>query len=113
MACPFCHGSSSTVVRSRGLITINKIHRRRECAECGRRFPTGEAVDWGLLEQELEGTGDTVPATQATAVAPPATWLTALALFHHLWGGARTGAYAKSEWRALQSVLDGLSRASS
>lgn len=53
MACPFCGASESAVVRSRGAINEDVIRRRRECAECRRRFPTTELVDKETLAREL------------------------------------------------------------
>ena len=53
MACPFCGASESAVVRSRGAINDDIVRRRRECAECGKRFPTFEAVDQETLAREL------------------------------------------------------------
>lgn len=55
MACPFCGGSESAVVRVRGLIDSDAIRRRRECASCGERFPTSETVDRELLDRERLG----------------------------------------------------------
>jgi len=52
MACPFCGGSESAVVRSRGAIAADLVRRRRECADCGGRFPTTEAVDLDTLNRE-------------------------------------------------------------
>jgi hypothetical protein len=56
MACPYCGGSASAIVKSRGLIKSDEVRRRRECADCGRRFPTFEAVDVECLERELNET---------------------------------------------------------
>jgi hypothetical protein len=71
MACPCCGGSESAVMKTsgeircavcdhvqsevvkvRGLIEEDAIRRRRECASCGARFPTIEAVDQVRLAQE-------------------------------------------------------------
>jgi hypothetical protein len=53
MACPFCGGSESAVLRTRGLIRASAVRRRRECLDCGERFPTTEAVDLECLQREL------------------------------------------------------------
>jgi hypothetical protein len=55
MACPFCADSESAVVRSEGRLVWDRIKRRRECAGCGRRFPTKEEIDWDALLKELHG----------------------------------------------------------
>jgi 5-methylcytosine-specific restriction endonuclease McrA len=57
MACPFCGASESSVVKSRGSIATDQIRRRRECGECGERFPTYERIDHELLNQELAQRG--------------------------------------------------------
>jgi DNA-directed RNA polymerase subunit M/transcription elongation factor TFIIS len=54
MACPFCGASESAVVRSRGALAVDQIVRRRECAQCGKRFPTFERVDKAALMRELQ-----------------------------------------------------------
>jgi transcription elongation factor Elf1 len=53
MSCPFCRHSSSGVVRSRAPVTLDGVRRRRECGNCGRRFPTYEEVDVNNLLVEL------------------------------------------------------------
>jgi transcriptional repressor NrdR len=45
MKCPFCGCLESKVLDSRSTEEGNAIRRRRECAECGRRFTTYEKVD--------------------------------------------------------------------
>ena len=45
MKCPFCKQPDSRVVDSRAADDGTTIRRRRECPECGRRFPTYEAVE--------------------------------------------------------------------
>ena len=42
MRCPFCKSDDSRVVDSRVIDDGLAIRRRRECAECGRRFTTAE-----------------------------------------------------------------------
>jgi len=54
MACPFCGCFESAVLSSRGDTVADQVVRRRECAECGRRFPTRESVDQERLARELE-----------------------------------------------------------
>jgi predicted RNA-binding Zn-ribbon protein involved in translation (DUF1610 family) len=54
MACPHCGGTESAIVRSHGSIVIDQVRRRRECADCGARFPTSEAVDFEALERDRE-----------------------------------------------------------
>lgn len=94
----------SAIVRSRGGIVQDKVHRRRECAQCGRLFPTAERVDRELLERELEANGELAPP------APPVTWTEAERLLHLLWGQAKDREYVKTDWLALQQVLTGLKR---
>ena len=53
MCCPYCGSRQSAVRRGHGCIAIDAVHRRRECADCGRRFPTKETVDYECLEREL------------------------------------------------------------
>lgn len=53
MACPYCGASESAVVRSRGAIVADQVGRRRECADCGERWPTYERVDREALAREL------------------------------------------------------------
>lgn len=45
MRCPFCGSRDSRVVDSRDIRDGESIRRRRECAECGRRFTTYENVE--------------------------------------------------------------------
>ncbi len=45
MNCPFCEGSSTRVADSRLCEPGDAVRRRRECAECGRRFTTYERVE--------------------------------------------------------------------
>lgn len=47
MHCPFCGERDTRVLDSRPSET--KIRRRRECARCGKRFTTYEAVERPLL----------------------------------------------------------------
>ncbi len=45
MKCPFCSHLQDKVVDSRESREGEAIRRRRECAECGRRFTTYERID--------------------------------------------------------------------
>ncbi len=45
MKCPSCGSSDSHVLDSRHVEEGNSIRRRRECAECSRRFTTYEAIE--------------------------------------------------------------------
>ncbi len=47
MNCPYCDEKDTRVLDSRPAET--KIRRRRECARCGKRFTTYEAVERPLL----------------------------------------------------------------
>ena len=42
MHCPFCRGTDTRVIDSRTADDGTAIRRRRQCAECGRRFTTAE-----------------------------------------------------------------------
>jgi transcription elongation factor Elf1 len=57
LTCPQCGHVQSDVVKVKGLIDVDAIRRRRECAGCGFRFPTMEAVDLERLEAELNARG--------------------------------------------------------
>lgn len=45
MKCPFCSGTENRVIDSRISKDGNAIRRRRECADCGKRFTTYEFVE--------------------------------------------------------------------
>jgi transcriptional repressor NrdR len=45
MKCPFCGHIQDKVVDSREAKIGDTIRRRRECAQCGRRFTTYERID--------------------------------------------------------------------
>ncbi len=45
MKCPFCGGFDSKVVDSRPTEDGERIRRRRECINCGKRFTTFEIVE--------------------------------------------------------------------
>lgn len=62
-SCPWCGASSSTVYRSKALLASDAYRRRRECAECGKTWPTREGLDIPQFRKELEGQGLRVTAT--------------------------------------------------
>lgn len=45
MKCPYCSHSESKVIDSRPTDEGEKIRRRRECLECGKRFTTYEVIE--------------------------------------------------------------------
>lgn len=45
MRCPFCHSAESRVLESRLLEEETCLRRRRECADCTRRFTTYERIE--------------------------------------------------------------------
>lgn len=45
MRCPFCGCEESKVIDSRPTDEGERIRRRRECAQCGKRFTTYEIVE--------------------------------------------------------------------
>lgn len=45
MKCPFCGYEESKVIDSRPTDEGEKIRRRRECVECGKRFTTYEIIE--------------------------------------------------------------------
>lgn len=49
MKCPYCQSRETRVVDSRDIGSGESIRRRRECAECIRRFTTYERVESGSL----------------------------------------------------------------
>lgn len=51
MRCPFCRADDSRVVDSRTAEEGASIRRRRECAECGRRFTTSETTTLTVLKR--------------------------------------------------------------
>jgi hypothetical protein len=57
--CPWCGASTSAVYRSqrRALKGSTDYRRRRQCAECGRDWPTRESLDVDLFMRELEAQG--------------------------------------------------------
>lgn len=109
MGCPFCGASESCVVRSRGLITGDKIRRRRECASCGEIFPTAERLDRATLVHEREERGAS-PLTDTHAGPRAVAWVELEALLHRLWGQAKDRAYEKADWMKLQAQLARLER---
>jgi transcriptional regulator NrdR family protein len=55
--CHWCGAERSRVVRSKGQGRTDGYRRRRECLECGRRFPTLELVDVERFRRELRTQG--------------------------------------------------------
>ncbi len=56
MKCPYCQTRDSRVIDSRELSGGDSIRRRRECANCGRRFTTYERVETaGLVVVKKDG----------------------------------------------------------
>ena len=49
MKCPFCGAADTSVLESRTVSDEDAIRRRRECAKCGKRFTTVEAVKRSFL----------------------------------------------------------------
>ena len=49
MKCPFCAAADTSVLESRTVDDGSSIRRRRECAKCGKRFTTLEAVKRSFL----------------------------------------------------------------
>ncbi|MBQ3068588.1 MAG: transcriptional repressor NrdR [Clostridia bacterium] len=45
MKCPFCGFSESKVIDSRPTDENERIRRRRECLQCGKRFTTYEVIE--------------------------------------------------------------------
>jgi transcriptional repressor NrdR len=45
MKCPFCGYEESKVIDSRPTDEGQRIRRRRECIECGKRFTTYEVIE--------------------------------------------------------------------
>lgn len=45
MRCPFCGNEDTKVVDSRNFLDGSSIKRRRECAQCGKRFTTYEKIE--------------------------------------------------------------------
>jgi hypothetical protein len=55
--CPWCGGKTSSVYRSKGVLTKDGYRRRRQCADCGRDWPTVEELDRALFARELAAQG--------------------------------------------------------
>ena len=65
MRCPFCKSDDSRVVDSRVIDDGLAIRRRRECAECGRRFTTAETSVLYVAKRS----GTTEPFSRAKVVS--------------------------------------------
>lgn len=97
MACPFCAQCESSVVRSRGAILLDQVHRRRQCI-CNERWATFEQVDWAAFGKEHP---------ELAAQLPP-SWDEVNRLLHIAWGHAVGHVYVKEDWLALQAVLQAI-----
>ncbi len=98
MSCPHCAESGSSVVRSRGAIVKDEVHRRRRCAFCGGRFPTAEQVDLIAFAKEQN-------------LPLPPTWDDFERHFHEAWGHAKAGdPYVKQDWLAWQEILNAIKK---
>jgi transcriptional repressor NrdR len=53
--CPFCRNPDSRVVDSRVADDGSAIRRRRQCAECGRRFTTVETTSLSVIKRSGVG----------------------------------------------------------
>jgi hypothetical protein len=58
--CPWCGASTSSVYASRGDLVENVYRRRRQCAECGRDWPTVESLDVVRFVRDLAALGLTL-----------------------------------------------------
>jgi transcriptional repressor NrdR len=65
MHCPFCRASDTRVVDSRVTDDGAAIRRRRQCAECGRRFTTVEQASLVVVKRG----GATEPFSRAKVLA--------------------------------------------
>ncbi|MCA9103448.1 MAG: transcriptional regulator NrdR [Pirellulales bacterium] len=50
MKCPFCREDNDRVIDSRACEDGYAIRRRRECADCGRRFTTYERLEESVIK---------------------------------------------------------------
>ena len=60
MRCPFCGDEENKVVDTRLAKDGEEIRRRRECAECGRRFTTRERLET-VLPRVIKNNGSRQP----------------------------------------------------
>lgn len=65
MHCPFCRAQDTRVVDSRVADDGTSIRRRRQCAECGRRFTTAETATLVVVKRS----GATEPFSRAKVVS--------------------------------------------
>jgi len=65
MHCPFCRTADTRVVDSRVADDGTAIRRRRQCAECGRRFTTAETATLVVVKRS----GATEPFSRAKVVS--------------------------------------------
>lgn len=59
-SCPWCGAATSSVFDSRGDRWEPVYHRRRQCAECRRDWPTVERLDEARFTRELAALGMTL-----------------------------------------------------
>ena len=55
MKCPFCGFEESKVIDSRPTDEGQRIRRRRECLECGKRFTTYERIESPIVVVKKDG----------------------------------------------------------
>ena len=55
-ACPWCGSSASVVYESRGA-DGHAYHRRRRCRDCGKTWPTREALDRDKFDKQARRAG--------------------------------------------------------
>lgn len=58
--CPWCGASTSAVTFTRWAARSDRYRRRRECSECGEKFPTKETLDREQFELDLAKRGLTL-----------------------------------------------------
>jgi transcriptional repressor NrdR len=68
MRCPWCGADDDRVVDSRPAESGSAIRRRRQCADCGRRYSTYERIeDVGLLVRKRDDSKDPFQREKVTA----------------------------------------------
>lgn len=111
MGCAFCDAVTSAVVRSRASITKDEVHRRRQCAGCGKRFPTAERIDWPLVWKECPSRRPTSAPTggRPRKDAPPPVTLEDLEVaIRRVWNQSISRIYSERDWRALEGLVNAL-----
>lgn len=107
MACPFCGYSESAVIRSRGAVATDQVRRRRECAGCGRRFPSYERVDRAQLEREIGVDAMQLVASLLQSQQAP-TWQHVEQLLERLRAQAVDQQFVEADWRGLLDAVASL-----